>query len=273
MPEATFTIPAGSHMVPVAELMRRGLRIATAIDVGCADGDFLLFLKTAGILGGAACFNIEANRLYEESLRTIESVTGTGYHIGPLASKAGPVTITRGAHPYWNSMRSRREPYWKGTGIAAQGSHKANATTLDRLVRERKLAGPFLIKFDVQAGESEVLKGARGTLKQTAAIVVEMHRDDLRSVDQLLEKAGFELFDIAEVGRNTAGNLAWLYGLYLERSLMPKFAAPFWTDADAARVAERQEQRRAAMRERNAKLLDYLRARAKAAPATAGGVG
>ncbi len=268
MREATFTIPAGSHMVPVAGLLRRGLKVATAIDAGCADGDFLLFLKAAGVLGKAACLNIEANRLYEESLRAIETVTGTGFHIGPLAAKPGPVTITRGAHPYWNSMRTRRDAYWKGSGVTAQGSNRATATTLDRLVRDRKLAGPFLIKLDVQAGEIEVLKGARETLKETAVLVVETHRDDWRHVDRLLEKAGFELFDVAEVGRNIEGNLAWLYGVYLERSLMAKFAAPFWTEADAAQVVARQEQRRATMLARNAGLLEYLRTRA--ASTTAG---
>jgi FkbM family methyltransferase len=267
MAEAKFTIPAGSHMVPVAELMRRGLQIATAIDVGCGDGDFLLFLKAAGIIGEATCFNVEANPLYEESLRAIEAATGAGYHIGPLAAKAGPVTLTRGAHPYWNSLRARKDHYWKGTGIAPQGSRKATARTLDSLVRERKLAGPFLLKLDVQAGEFAVLKGARETLKNTALLVVEMHRQDFRAVDRHLEKAGFELFDVAEIGRNAAGNLAWLYGIYLEQSRIARFAAPLWAPEEAAQIVARQEQRRATMLARNASLLDYLRARAAQAGA------
>lgn len=259
MPELKVVIPNDSHVAATARLFERGLAVATAIDVGCADGDFLLFLKFMGVLGKAACFNIDANPLYEESLREIRDVAGIGFHIGPLAATAGPVAMTQGSHSYWASLRRPDESYWRDSGMQAQGSQQVKAATLDTLVREQRFSGPFMLKFDVQGGELEVLKGARDVLKETAAIVIEVHREDFSPVHAHLDAAGFELFDIADLNRNTGGHFAWLYGVYLERSRLPQFAAPIWTPDRAASVVAQQHEHRSAKLERNAQMLKLLR--------------
>ncbi|MEX2200630.1 MAG: FkbM family methyltransferase, partial [Dongiaceae bacterium] len=229
MPGAVkFVLPAIDHMTTVVKLKERGLGIASAIDVGSADGDFLLFMKACGALSDAACLNIDANPVYAESLREIESVTGTRFHIGPLAAHEGDVTLTRGGHIYWNSIRGPEESYWKEGGIATEGGDIMRARTLDALVREIGMKGPFLLKLDVQGGELSVLSGATQLLKETALLVVEINRPDLREVDRFIEKSGFDLFDITDIGRNSAGHYAWHYATYLERSLMERFGAPLW---------------------------------------------
>lgn len=259
MTELKVVVPNDSHVAATARLFERGLSVSTAIDVGSADGDFLLFLKVMGVLGSAACFNVDANPTYEESLREARDVAGIGFHIGPLAATSGPVAMTQGAHSYWASLRRPDESYWRGSGMQAQGSQQVKAATLDELVREHRLAGPFLLKFDVQGGELEVLKGAGDVLKDTAAIVIEVHREDFSAVHAHLDAAGFELLDIADLHRNVAGHFAWLYGIYLERSRLPQFAAPIWNPEKAAAVLAHQHEHRAIKLERNAQMLKLLR--------------
>jgi len=128
-------------------------------------------------------------------------------------------------------------------------------------VRERGLKDPFLLKFDVQGGELNVLQGARDVLSKTALVVIEVHREDFHPVHTHLHDAGFDLFDITDIGRNTAGNYAWYYGFYLERSLVPHFVAPLWTQDSADANVKHQTKYRAAKQERNKQLLDLLRSR------------
>ncbi|MDZ4735361.1 MAG: FkbM family methyltransferase [Rhodospirillaceae bacterium] len=256
-----FTLPGVSHMTTVVKLMQRGLTIASAIDAGCADGDFLLFPKGMGIIGDAACLNVDANPIYERSLREIEVVTGTKFHIGPLAAMGGDVTITHGGHIYWDSVRAPEDSYWKESGVAPHSGSIVRAATLDELVRDVGLKGPFLLKLDVQGGELSVLSGATQVLKETALLVVEINRPDVRDVDRFIEKSGFNLFDVTDIGRNSAGNFAWFFCTYLERSLMDRFGAPLWTGDETPKILVHQEKHRAGRLQRNAQLLDLIRGR------------
>jgi FkbM family methyltransferase len=261
MAEIRVTAPLHSHFGATAGLLQRGLKIATAIDIGCADGDFLLLFKGVQGTGDVTLFNIDANPLYEDSLREIEAVIGAGYHIGPLAASSGPVTMIQGEHSYWASLRTPDEGYWRDSGMTAKGAERVAATTLDDLARDRGLNGPFLLKLDVQGGELTVLKGALEVLAKTALVVIEVHREDFHPVHSHLHDAGFDLFDITDIGRNKAGNFAWYYGLYLERSLVSRFAAPLWEPDAADANVQHQIRYRAAKRERNRQLLDLLRGR------------
>lgn len=261
MAEVRISTHPHSHFAAAARLLERGLKVATAIDIGCADGDFLLLLRAMPENAGLAGFNVDANPVYEESLREIEAVTGAGFHIGPLSAAPGPVLLTQGEHSYWASLRTPDEGYWRDSGMTAKGAERVTAMTLDDLVRERGLKDPFLLKFDVQGGELNVLQGARDVLSKTALVVIEVHREDFHPVHTHLHDAGFDLFDITDIGRNTAGNYAWYYGFYLERSLVPHFVAPLWTQDSADANVKHQTKYRAAKQERNKQLLDLLRSR------------
>ena len=261
MTELKISTHPHSHFASAAKLMERGLKIATAIDIGCADGDFLLMLRAMPQNAGLAGFNIDANPVYEESLREIEAVTGAGFHIGPLSASSGTVLLTQGEHSYWASLRTPDEGYWRDSGLTAKGAERIAALTLDDVVRERGLKDPFLLKFDVQGGELNVLKGARNVLPKTALVVIEVHREDFHAVHSHLHDAGFDLFDITDIGRNIAGNFAWYYGIYLERSLVPQFVAPLWAPDAAEANVKHQTRYRAAKQERNKQILDVLRGR------------
>jgi len=51
--------------------------------------------------------------------------------------------------------------------------------SLDKIISEKKLLGPILMKIDVQGFELEVLKGSSSTLKKTKYIIIEVSNDEI----------------------------------------------------------------------------------------------
>jgi FkbM family methyltransferase len=82
--------------------------------------------------------------------------------------------------------------------------------TVDALVRQHALEGPYLLKFDVQGYELEALAGAEETLKSTVAVMTEAsawadrkRAGMTRLIDMMnwFNDRGFVLYDIAQIVR------------------------------------------------------------------------
>ena len=127
------------------------------IDIGCADGQF--FLDHMKWFPGAVPLNIDANRLYEESLQAIKDAVGGAYCITAITDFVGEIEITESVHPYWTSIRPAGDPYWSRVNDLVKTKVKVPATTLDTLVDELALKPPFLLKLDVQGAERPRLPG------------------------------------------------------------------------------------------------------------------
>ena len=54
-----------------AALRTQGVRYSTVFDLGCADGHFFLSRFCVGLFSEAVCVNVDANAIYESSLRSI----------------------------------------------------------------------------------------------------------------------------------------------------------------------------------------------------------
>jgi FkbM family methyltransferase len=87
---------------------------------------------------------------------------------------------------------------------------KVPVVTLDGLVEQHGLEGPFVVKLDVQGYELEVLAGAEQTLKQTEVVIAEasLWADRKRAgMTRLIDlmnwfnDRGFVLYDIAQIVR------------------------------------------------------------------------
>jgi hypothetical protein len=82
--------------------------------------------------------------------------------------------------------------------------------TIDGLVAEHRLEGPFLLKLDVQGYELEVLAGAEATLANTEAVIAEASlwadrkRPEMTRLIDLMnwfDRRGFVLYDVAQIVR------------------------------------------------------------------------
>jgi len=77
--------------------------------------------------------------------------------------------------------------------------------TLDQVCVERNLAGPYLIKLDVQGAELEVLNGASKLLASTELVILESNLFEFHpevpqfhDVVHYMKARGFVLYDIAD---------------------------------------------------------------------------
>jgi FkbM family methyltransferase len=254
MTENTGTIDAALRI-----LFDKNVRYATVIDLGSADGHFFLGHLGDGMFAGAVGVNVDANPLYEPSLRAIADTVGGHYVIAAVSDREGELEMTTAIHPYWNSLRPEGDLYWEQMNHLSQGKVRVPAVTVDSLKRRFNLAGPFLIKMDVQGAEAAVLRGAKETLAETSVIICETDLYDFRAIDRLLEEAGFALFDLTEMRRIADQSLGWFYPIYLNRKLDAIKRRSFWDTKFNALVVQKQKERRDAILAHNAELLEKLR--------------
>lgn len=75
-------------------------------------------------------------------------------------------------------------------------SREVRMTTVDALIQERNLPGPYLLKIDVDGAEIRILTGAKTTLPLCSAVVIEAGVQNFFDRSEPLRRAGFELFDL-----------------------------------------------------------------------------
>jgi len=95
-----------------------------------------------------------------------------------------------------------------GTTVEGQNSGSSrtcSVRTIDSLAKERKLAGPYLLKFDTHGYELPILSGCTNVLKETTAIIMESYNFQLTSnslrfheIITHMENLGFRPADIAD---------------------------------------------------------------------------
>lgn len=257
-----FEVPAGTMTAALIELFEKGVRYATVIDIGCADGHFFLAHHNLGILAGAVPLHIDANAIYEDSLKAIKGAVGGDYFIGAATEHDGEVEMTSGAHPYWNSLRPEGDVYWQKMNSLSGQKVKVPALSLDALVAQRGLKPPFLLKIDIQGGEVGALRGAQETLRNTHAVLCEADMDDFDDIYSVLHGAGLGLFDLTEIHRLKDRTLGWLYPVFVNRALNITSNRKFWEAKDNAAIIQAQNERRKTILQHNAAVLAKLKATA-----------
>jgi len=245
-------------------LAQKGVRFATVFDLGCADGHFFVEHFLQGLFQEAVPVNIDANAIYENSLKQIQATFGGHYRIAAASDTAGELELTTSTHPYWSSLRPSDDLYWERVNKLTSDVQRVPALRLDDLVAELKLAPPYLLKLDVQGAEVQALRGARGMLADTQAVICEADIADFQAINAELVAAGFDLYDITVLNRLADQTLGWFYPVYLNRRLAHLKPGRFWNESSNDSVVQQQIRRRQQILGRLANVLPQIRA-AKAA--------
>lgn len=245
----------------LAVLHAKGVRYGTVIDLGSADGYFFIHGHNLGLFADAAPANIDANDIYEDSLRAIQEVLGGHYFIGAVTDHEGQVEMTAAAHPYWDSLRPDTDPYWDQVNKLSIEKRVVPAVTLDTLADRLRFKPPFLLKLDVQGAEVEALRGAGRVLRDTVAVVCEADLRDFHGINAVLEAAGFGLFDVTNINRMPDRSLGWFYPVYLNRSHDHLRSSGFWDETQNDNVILAQIKRRENTQAATAAYLAKQRAR------------
>jgi FkbM family methyltransferase len=241
----------------IRRLSDKGVRYATVIDVGCADGNF--FLTHMPSFPGAVPLNVDANKLYEESLRAIKDVVGGDFRITAITDYVGEIELTESVHPYWSSIRPPGDSYWSRVNDLISTTVRVPATTLDALAKELAVKPPFLLKLDVQGAEQSALAGASSVLADTHAIICEADIDDFGDIHKVLTGANFGLYDITQLSRVPDGALGWFYPIYINKRLDHVRPRALWDTARNDAVIGIQVERRAGILKWNAEKLNQIR--------------
>jgi FkbM family methyltransferase len=253
----------GTFTATIGILYQKGVRYGTVIDLGCADGTFFLEHFNYGLLPGSTCVNVDANALYEPSLREIKQALGGHYVIAGVSDHDGEIELQSGSHPYWASAVPTDHAYWSGSHNRPGSATKVRAFTLDTLVRELALKPPFLLKLDLQGGELAALRGGEKMLAETDTVICESACDEFPSVCEFLVRHNLALFDLTMVSRLTDGSLCEFYPIFLNRRLDHiKMKDPFSDPARKSSLLEAMDDRRKRLLATNAKYLAEIRARA-----------
>ena len=230
-------------------LFEKGVRYSTVIDVGSADGHFHLSTFSQGLVPGSIGVNIDANPIYENSLRAIREVMGGYYLIAAVTDHVGEVELTTSVHPYWGSVRAKGDRYWEKINALYEGELKVPSVTLDSVVEKFGLKPPFLLKLDIQGSEAAALRGATKTLTDTNVIICETDLDDFNEINGLVAQCGFGLFDVTTTARLADRSLGWFYPIYLNRKLDGIRSRQFWATDNNSAIIEAQVSRRKGIQE------------------------
>jgi len=242
-----IVLESGTWPSSLASLLKKGLRFGSFIDIGSADGYLGLAFWRAGLFSDMTIVNIDANPVYEPSLRKIRDAIGGDYRICAVDEHSGTLELHTSAHPYWASAAPAGDPYWSAINGLKGSSTTVPCRTLDSIVDELALEPPYAIKLDIQGLEARALRSGPRALANSAAVVCEVLPHNFREVNAVLEKACFDLFDLTDINRTPDQTLGWFYATYLHRNYATLGEARHWPDNANAAAIEQQQQRRASM--------------------------
>ena len=178
----------------IAKLSREvGFDPQTVIDVGVADGTFELyrsFPKSKFLL-------VEPLKEFEDSLKAICRQYDATYVIAAASSQKGTTIINITPDLKGSSMLEPTEPHLEFRSL------EVPTVTIDSLVDELGLNGPFVLKVDTNSGDLHVVVGASKTMEASEVIILEVPlfqfcKDGPHFFDivAFLERNGFVVYDI-----------------------------------------------------------------------------
>jgi FkbM family methyltransferase len=166
--EVRRSVPRPTVTGALLQAKLNGLAPATVMDVGAAWGAFTQTSRT--VFPAARYLAVEP---LEENRPALEALTrkcpGVDFVIAAAAAKPGTVTLQ--VHPDLVGSSLYRELDIGGVNGAPRA---VRAVTLDGLAAEFGLAGPFLLKLDVQGAELDVLEGAAIVLPAAEYVLIEV---------------------------------------------------------------------------------------------------
>jgi len=181
-------------MSAIRRVALHGFDINSVIDIGASDGKWSS--EVMGIYPDANFLAIEPLSEREPALKKLKArVPNFDYALCVAGSQNGGTAMLNVSDDL------------DGSTVDGGGGpgREVPVATLDALVQERKLIGPFMLKFDTHGFEMPIIEGARTTLEDTNVIIMEVYNfgvseHGLRFHEMCahLETLGFRCYDMAD---------------------------------------------------------------------------
>lgn len=115
----------------------------------------------------------------------------------------------------------------------AAGTRRVPARRIDSIVAERRLSGPFFLKFDTHGVEVDILQGATETLSNTSLVMMEVYNFKLNFVQRrnltfwemipYLQDRGFRCVDFCDPLFRPGDGVLWQMHMFFIRADHPVF--------------------------------------------------
>lgn len=187
-------------------LKQHGFRFASVIDIGAASG---IWSKNV-MHHFPSLNNVLAIEPLEERKVFLASLASSNSKFKFASCIAGEID--------YETKTLHVSDDLDGTTVNGSGGlvRQVLVRSIDGLVSEHMIAGPFLIKFDTHGYEVPILKGASATLSNTEIIIMEVYNYSVsensirfHEMCTYLETLGFRCFDIVNPMLRPYDNTLW----------------------------------------------------------------
>jgi FkbM family methyltransferase len=187
-------IDAFDMSLAIQRIAGHNISIGSVIDIGASNGKWSA--NTMKTFPQASFFAIEALQERQAELEKLKQKQRNFDYLICVAGDKDGETVTL------NISDDLDGSTVDGTGGRARD---VAVRTIDSIVAQKQLQGPFLLKFDTHGYELPILIGAKDTLANTSVVVMEVYNFNitdhaLRFPDMCahMEGLGFRCYDIAE---------------------------------------------------------------------------
>jgi FkbM family methyltransferase len=176
----------------------------TIVDIGASDGSWsemaMRFLRARYLL-------VEAQPVHEPRLREFcARHADAAYALVAAGEHTGTINFDT-SDPFGGQA---------STSAYATANRQLPVTTVDRLVRDYNMPGPYLLKLDTHGYEVPILNGASTVLEQTDVVVVECYNfrigADCLLFDEMcahMRRLGFRCIDLVDPYHRPLDNAFW----------------------------------------------------------------
>jgi FkbM family methyltransferase len=207
--------PTFSMASMIQRLARRGWPIKTVVDIGASNGKWSV--ECMKYFPNASYLAIEPIKERQEAL---EAAKNRYANFDYAICVAGEV---EGGEVNLNVTQDL-----DGSTVDGQNPGTARTCpvrTLDSLITQRKLPGPYLLKFDTHGYEVPILSGAKTILANTTAIIMETNNFQLTQTSlrfpemcSHMERLGFRPVDVADPLLRSYDNAFWQIDILFGRT-------------------------------------------------------
>ena len=201
-----------------------GIPVESVIDIGASNGKWSL--GAMKVFREASVLAIEPLREQDGALAGLKrSHLRFDYALCAAGEKDGHEVV----------LNVTEDLDGRTVGSAGGEPRKVPVRTIDAIVAERALRGPFLLKFDTHGYEVPILKGAKATLRETNVLVMEVynfrispHSFTFPEMCTYVETLGFRCYDLADPMLRAHDGAFWQMDLLFCRSRSKIFSYPHY---------------------------------------------
>lgn len=194
-PDHRLRRPTRSFPEFFEHVKRLGFIPRTVIDVGVATGTPSLYEA----FPDAYLVLVDPVEEFVPDMQKILVARSGEYHCCALSAATGQSTILKTKKLRGSTLMHRHQ----GESDRLQ---PVTVETLDRMLLERTMGDPYLLKIDCQGGDLDVVKGGVGTLQHCEIVILEVslfkfwgdHHPELLDILNFMSEHGFAVYDLLD---------------------------------------------------------------------------